>query len=140
MRPHLVFEGVMKEMTFDFFGGDRHKIEMETLLSTRDAVFLDVRAKEEQDSVHIKLQHHIQVMWIPIEEVPDRHDEIPRDVPVGVFCSSGTRSTIVYFYLRALGYENVRIAPSSYDALTKMLLPGKLHKAIAARKAQEAKG
>lgn len=140
MIEQNIFEKTMKDMTFDFFGGGQHKIEMETLLATRDAVFLDVRSREERESIDIKLQHHIRVLWIPIEEIPDRHDEIPRDVQVGVFCSAGTRSTIVYFYLRALGYENVRIAPSNYEALTSLLLPGKLHKVIAARKAQGVKG
>ena len=135
MKQSLAVEDVMKTMSFDFFGSGRHKIDMEALLMTEDAVFLDVRSQEEQDSIHIKLRHHIRVLWIPIEEIPDRHDEIPRDVPVGVFCSAGTRSTIAYFYLRALGYENVRIAPSNYEALTSLLLPGKLHKALAARKA-----
>ncbi len=140
MSEQKKFEKIMKSMTFDFFGSGQHKIEMESLLTTKDAVFLDVRSAEEQDSIHIKLQHHIRVLWIPIEEIPDRYEEIPRDVPVGVFCSAGTRSTIVYFYLRALGYENVRIATSNYEALTNLMLPGKLHKAIAARKAQGAKG
>jgi rhodanese-related sulfurtransferase len=127
-------------MTFEYFGRGKHKIEMETLLTTKGAVFLDVRSREEQDSIQIKLQHHLRVLWIPIDEIPDRYREVPRDVPVGVFCSAGTRSTIVYFYLRVLGYENVRIAPSSYDALTSLLLPGKLHKVIAGSKMEETKG
>lgn len=127
------FEKVIEGMTFDFFGAGKHKIDMETLLTTKDAVFLDVRSKEEHESIQIALQHHIQVLWIPINEIPGRLDEIPRDVPIGVFCSAGTRSTIVYFYLRALGFENVRVAPSHYGALTDLLLPGKLHKAISAR-------
>jgi rhodanese-related sulfurtransferase len=50
---------------------------------------------------------------------------------VGIFCSAGTRSTIVYLYLRFLGYENVYIATSNYDAVTNLLLPGKLYKKIA---------
>jgi len=129
-------DNVLQGMTFDFFGSGQHKIEMETLLTKQDAIFLDVRSRPEWESVQIKLEHHIRVLWIPIDEIPARRDEIPRDRTVGVFCSAGTRSAIVYAYLRSVGYENVRIAPSNYEALTSLLLPGKLHKTIATRKAQ----
>ncbi len=124
---------LLQSLTFDFFGAGKHKIEMDTLLATKDAVFLDVRSREEWESIQIKLEHHIKVLWIPIDEIPSRYNEVPRDVPVGVFCSAGTRSTIVYLYLRSLGYQKVRIAPSSYDAITNLLLPGKLFKAIRER-------
>ncbi|MBN2548513.1 MAG: rhodanese-like domain-containing protein [Anaerolineales bacterium] len=130
-------EELLKSMTFDYFGSGGHKIEMEQLLATKDAIFLDVRSRQEWESLQIRLEHHLQVLWIPIEEIPDRYQEIPRDKPVGVFCSAGTRSTIVYLYLRALGYENVRIAPSNYDAVTSQLLPGKLYKALAGRKTDQ---
>ncbi|MBN1147990.1 MAG: rhodanese-like domain-containing protein [Anaerolineales bacterium] len=125
---------LLKSMTFDFFGSGKHKIEIEQLLAMEDAIFLDVRSRQEWESLQIRLEHHIRVLWIPIDEIPDRYDEIPRDKTVGVFCSAGARSTIVYLYLRSLGYENVRIAPSNYDAITSQLLPGKLHKAIGNRK------
>lgn len=121
---------LLRSMTFDFFGSGKHKIEMEALLATQDAVFLDVRSRQEYESLQIRLEHHIRVLWIPIDEIPDRYAEIPRDQTVGIFCSAGTRSTIVYLYLRSLGYENVRIAPSNYDAITSQLMPGKLYKAI----------
>lgn len=121
---------LLRSMTFDFFGSGKHKIEMEALLATQDAVFLDVRSRQEYESLQIRLEHHIRVLWIPIDEIPDRYAEIPRDQTVGIFCSAGTRSTFVYLYLRSLGYENVRIAPSNYDAITSQLMPGKLYKAI----------
>lgn len=130
-------DSLLQSMTFDFFGSGKHKIEMEKLLETKDAIFLDVRSRQEWESLQIKLEHHIRVIWIPIDEIPDRYKEIPQDKTIGVFCSAGTRSTVVYLYLRSLGYENVRIAPSNYDAITNLLLPGKLHKAIAARKTEQ---
>jgi len=133
------WDELLRSMTFDFFGSGGHKIEMENLLATEDAIFLDVRSRQEWESLQIRLEHQIRVLWIPIDEIPDRHDEIPRDKPVGVFCSAGTRSTIVYMYLRSLGYENVRIAPSNYDAITSQLLPGKLYKVIGNRKIEQAK-
>jgi len=130
-------ENLLQTMNFDFFGNGKHKIEMDELLNTKDAIFLDVRSRQEWESIQIKLEHHIKVLWIPIDEIPTRYSEIPRDKTVGVFCSAGTRSTIVYFYLRSLGYENVWIAPSNYNALTDMLLPGKLFKTIAKNKSTQ---
>jgi len=130
-------DNLLKNMTFDFFGSGKHKIEMEKLIETKDAVFLDVRYQPEWESVQIKLEHHIRVLWIPLDEIPARHNEIPRDKTVGVFCSAGTRSIIAYMYLCSIGYENVRIAPSNYNAITELLLPGKLHKTFAARKTEQ---
>lgn len=121
---------ILQSMTFDFFGGGRHKVDMEKLLGTKDAVFLDVRARPEWESLQIKLEHHIKVLWIPINEIPSRCNEIPRGPLVGIFCSSGVRSSMAYFYLRSLGYENVRIAPSNYNALAEMVMPGKIFKVI----------
>jgi len=132
-------DNILQGMTFEFFGSGKHKIEMETLLSTKDAIFLDVRSRQEWESIQIKLDHHIRVLWIPIEEIPARYHDIPRDTTVGVFCSAGTRSTIVYLYLCSIGYENVRIAPSNYDALTSLLMPGKLFKVIASQKTEQEK-
>jgi|LSQX01.2.fsa_nt_gb rhodanese-related sulfurtransferase len=110
-------EDLLKSMTFAFFGSRKHKIEMEELLARKDAVFLDVRSRPEWESIQIKLEHHIAVLWTPIDEIPARYREISRDQVVGVFCSAGTRSAIVYALLRAKGYDKVRIAPSSLKRL-----------------------
>jgi rhodanese-related sulfurtransferase len=121
-------ERVMQSMSFEFFGSGKHKIEMEELLATKDAIFLDVRSAPEVESIEIRLQHHIRVLWIPMDEIRARLNEIPRDKTIGAFCSAGTRSTMTYMYLRSKGYDKVRIAPSTYDAITNLLLPGKLFK------------
>ena len=118
---------LLRSMTFEYFGSGKHKIEMDALLATKDAILLDARSRQEWESLQIRLEHHIRVLWIPIDDIPDRYAEIPRDKTVGIFCSAGTRSTIVYLYLRSLGYENARIAPSNYDAITSQLMPGKLY-------------
>jgi rhodanese-related sulfurtransferase len=72
----------------------------------------------------------ITVLHIPVDETPDRIDEVPRDRIVVIFCSAGTRSAIVYAYLRSLGYENVRLAPGGHEAVTNLMLPGELLKHI----------
>jgi hypothetical protein len=40
---------------------------------------------------------------------------------------------VIYLYLRSKGYEHVRVAPSSYDAITNLLGPGKLFKFLKQR-------
>lgn len=127
-------EELLEEMTFEFMGRGQHKIEMEKLFETEGALLLDVRFREERDAVDIRMDQLIDVLWIPINEIPRRLIEIPRDRTIGVFCSAGVRSTMVYFYLCSLGYDKVRIAPSHYDAITSMILPGKLYKALASKR------
>lgn len=122
---------VLKSMTFDFFGSGKHKISPSMHLTEKNSVFLDVRSDEELNTIAFSLVHHMPVLHIPIDEIPDRVDEIPRDKTVGIFCSSGVRSTMVYLYLRTLGLENVCVIEGGYAELANELKPGKLMKHIA---------
>ncbi|MBN1181885.1 MAG: rhodanese-like domain-containing protein [Bacteroidales bacterium] len=128
---------IMKSMTFEFFGSGKHKITPTMHLSSKDSVFLDVRSKEELETIAFSLVHHMPVLHIPINEIPDRLSEIPREKTVGIFCSSGVRSTMTYFYLRTLGYDNVRIIEGGYAELVDDFKPGKLLKHITQGKAVE---
>lgn len=128
---------VLNTMDFEFFGSGKHKIEMGKFLTIDNAVFLDVRSYPEVESLQLKLEHHVQVLHIPIDKIPDHIDRIPRDRTVGIFCSAGTRSAIVYAYLRASGYENVRVVLGGYEAVASQILPGKLLKHIEMKKLGE---
>lgn len=119
---------VLRSMTFEFFGSGKHKVSPSSHISDKNAVMLDVRSKEEHETVAFSLIHHVPVIHIPIDEIPSRIGEIPKDKQVGTFCSSGVRATMVYFYLRALGYDNVRIIEGGYEELVAELKPGKLLK------------
>ncbi|HON79201.1 MAG TPA: rhodanese-like domain-containing protein [Spirochaetota bacterium] len=123
-------DDVLRSMTFDFFGSGSHKVSPSAHISDSDGVVLDVRSKEEYETVAFPLIHHIPVIHIPIDEIPSRIGEIPNDRNIGTFCSSGVRATMVYFYLRALGYDNVRIIEGGYEELVSELKPGKLLKQI----------
>ena len=122
----LELDSVLRTMTLEFFGGGKHKISPEALFGTESAVFLDVRSSPEQQSLDLPLEHHVTVLRIPTNEIPDRVDEIPRDRLVGVFCSAGTRATLVYAYLRTRGYRDVRIVHGGYEAVVDAIKPGKL--------------
>ncbi len=123
-------EELLKTMTFEFFASGKHKITPAMFLAEKDSLFLDVRSKEEVETIAFGLSHHTSVLHIPINEVPERLSEIAKDKLVGVFCSSGVRSTLVYFYLRACGFEKVKIIEGGYAEFVEELKPGKLLKQL----------
>jgi rhodanese-related sulfurtransferase len=121
---------ILKSMDFAFFGSGKHKIAPDMFLTEKNSLFLDVRSKEELETVAFRLTYHTSVLHIPITEVPERLSEIPKDKFVGVFCSSDIRSTMVYLYLRALGFDKVKIIDGGYAKIVEELKPGKLLKQL----------
>ena len=129
-------EQVLKSLTLDYFGNGKHKISPETFFDMNKGLLLDVRSKEESDSIAIKLEHHANIVSlnIPVNEIPDRIDEIPKTLFIGVFCPANVRSSIVYAYLLSKGFTEVRIVEGGYCALTEALKPGKVLKAMKSKK------
>jgi len=84
--------------------------------------------KEEAGSIVIKMEYHpnVECKNIPIDEIPDRISEIPKEKSVAVFCSANVRSAIVYAYLLSKGFSDIRIVEGGYSALTEALKPGKV--------------
>lgn len=74
----------------------------EALDSGGDLVVLDVREPWELDVARLD-----GTLDIPMNEVPDRLDELPKDKPIAVLCRSGARSLKVTNYLRANGFSEV---------------------------------
>lgn len=66
------------------------------------AYIVDVRDKDEYEEGHIKDSHNI-----PLGELRDRMDEIPRDIPVYIHCRSGQRSYNALMALQHKGYRNI---------------------------------
>ena len=125
---------VLRTMTFEFFGSGKHKISPADHLAAENALLLDVRSHEEVATLVFGLAHHMPILSIPIDEIPERLPEIPRDRAVGIFCSSGVRSAMVYLYLQARGWSNVRIVEGGYAELAEEVKPGKLLKHLRSRK------
>lgn len=125
-------EQVLKSMTFDFFSQGLHKITPEKLLGMDTAVFLDVRTHEEIKSMPLPLKMHAQItsLHIPLDELPDRLDEIPHNIPIGVFCPHHVRASIGYAYLRSKEYEQAQVLEGGYAALTAELSAGKIAAAM----------
>ena len=129
-------EQVLKNLTLDFCGEGKHKISPERFFKIENGFLLDVRSKEKASSVSINMEVHpnIESKNIPVNEIPDRIDEIPKEKFVAVFCSAGVRSAIVYAYLLSKGFSNVRILEGGYPALTEALKPGKVLKVLKSQK------
>lgn len=125
-------EQVLKSLTLEFFGSGAHKIAPEKLFEAESAVLLDVRSREEAASISITLSKHetIECRNIPVDEIPDRWTELPKDRLIAVFCPANVRSSIVYAFLLTKGLASVKVLEGGYPAITEAVKPGKLLKHI----------
>ncbi len=67
-----------------------------------DVVLIDVREQWEYDEAHIP-----NITLIPMGEIENRLDEIPKDKEVILTCRSGNRSGQVTELLQQKGFDNV---------------------------------
>lgn len=76
-------------------------ISVEALNALAEKPFLlDVRTQAERDSFHMG------GVWIPLDELVQRTQELPRDQLIVVYCHSGQRSQAAVDYLRENGFSN----------------------------------
>ncbi|MFA6676230.1 MAG: rhodanese-like domain-containing protein [Bacteroidales bacterium] len=120
----------IRKMDFNYFGTGSHVISADAFLAKENTLFLDVRTKEEKENLKLHLNSFCPVLEMTVAEVPDRINEIPKDKLIGVFCSAGIRATIIFTYLKGLGYEHVRILKGGYSPLISALEPGKIYKKL----------
>jgi len=83
---------------------------IKTLTKEKQALLVDVREKNEYDSGHIK-----QAINIPIRTLTDHLQEIPKNRPVILYCSTGYRTAMGVMALQMLGYDNVKGFPPSIE-------------------------
>ncbi len=80
-------------------------VDVQTVSAVKDrpdVLLLDVREQWEYDEMHIP-----GITLIPMESVPNRLSEIPKDKEVIITCRSGNRSGQVVNFLRQQGFTNV---------------------------------
>jgi len=122
-------EKALKTMNLAFLGSGKHKISLEKFFETENVALLDVRDIKEIQTLNFDLKiFGIQTIRIPVNELPDRLNELPENKLIACFCSSGTRSAWAYIYLFSKGY-NAKWLDASNEDLAKMLKPGKIFKA-----------
>ena len=67
-----------------------------------DLLLVDCREPYEWDAGHLDAARHI-----PLNQIPRRLDEIPRDAEIVMICRSGGRSAHAQQHLKQLGYQRV---------------------------------
>lgn len=82
-------------------------------LVEKGAYFLDVRERPEYEAGHIR-----GAVNIPLSELRNRLEEIPKDRPLYVHCRSGQRSYYACRVLAAHGFSDVYNIAGSYLALS----------------------
>lgn len=85
-----------------------HVSEVRELVES-GAVFVDVREKKEFANGHL-----VNAMNIPLSELRDRMDEVPKNVPVYVHCRSGQRSYNAVMALQNSGYDHIYNVSGSF--------------------------
>lgn len=114
----------LKEMDFNFFGSGEHGMGIEGMrkvLGNDHFVFLDVRSEKEVEYASFPFALHI-----PLDELPERLGELPKDKMIVTFCSSVFRGAIAYTYLRANGFEEVKGLTASLEDMIMSFKPGPL--------------
>lgn len=116
------------EMDFDFLSSGEHTMSVEgmrKILGNENAevVFLDVRTDKEMGYLVLPFAKHI-----PLDELPARMDELPKDKLVVAYCTSVFRSAVAYTLLRAHGFDMVKGMAASMEDMVAAFKPGPLGK------------
>jgi len=119
----------VKEMNLDWLTQSNHKISLESFIEKwkeGEAVILDVRTDEEAKLFNLKAFG----IRIPLHQLPDRLNEIPKDKLVCTLCPGKIRATLAYAVLLEAGFDNVKVLASSPSELVDYLKPGVVKKLL----------
>ena len=83
-----------------------------------EAIILDVRSKEETDLVSINCG-----LNVPLNELPDRYHELPKDKLIAIFCPGKIRAGIAYAFLKMKGIDNVKALAATIDDIAALTRP-----------------
>ncbi|HSO71685.1 MAG TPA: rhodanese-like domain-containing protein [Thermodesulfobacteriota bacterium] len=117
---------VLREMDLAFVSAGDHSITVEEavkFLHHPNFIFLDVRTPEERDLVSFPFALHI-----PLHELPDRLEELPKDKFFITFCFNGARAILAYAFLRTRGLDAVKALEGRLQELADAMSPGKIER------------
>jgi rhodanese-related sulfurtransferase len=99
----------------NLLSGDYNQINVDKVreLAESGQFILDVRERGEFEEGHIK-----GAVNIPLSELRERTDEIPKDKPVYIHCRTGQRSYNAVLALQNIGYDNVVNVTGSFLGLS----------------------
>lgn len=117
---------VLEEMDFEFLGSGEHSMNIEGMrkaLKNEHFLFLDIRSDEELNYAAFPFS-----LSIPLQSLPKRFSELPKDKCIVVFCSSIFRAAVAYTYLRTKGFDEVKCLTFPIEDMVKAFKPGPLAK------------
>ncbi len=94
--------------------------------SPATALVLDVREPWEVSTASVNPLGHapaFDVLHMPMQTIPQRLDELPRDRPIACLCHHGMRSQQVAAFLHSQGFENVVNIAGGIDLWSRELDP-----------------
>lgn len=119
----------IKEMNRQFFADGKHGVTLAQatgcIKNKEDCLFLDVRSEEEFN--YLKFNN---VKHIPLNQLPDRFEELPDTCPIIVFCTSIIRASMAALYLRAEGKTNVRTLMATSEEMVDLSFPSSLSQSV----------
>jgi rhodanese-related sulfurtransferase len=81
-----------------------------------DALVLDVRTPEEFGMGHLPI-----ALNIPVDTIPQKLDQIPRERTLVIYCEHGSRSKLAANFLAARGYDKVYHIQGGFAELAPLL-------------------
>ncbi len=78
--------------------------EAAEMLRDGEAAMIDVRRRDEFEEVHVA-----GALWIPVDDVPARFEELPKKGRLLFICEVGVRSGLACEYAASLGIEWERL-------------------------------
>jgi sulfur-carrier protein adenylyltransferase/sulfurtransferase len=88
-----------------------YDVTPDQLAEMRNALLIDVREPDEWSAGHIEGARHI-----PLRELPNNLESIPRDQDVVLYCHLGSRSAMALEMLRGAGFQRARHLKGGYAA------------------------
>ncbi len=122
----MTFADVLREMDIEFIVSGEYGITVEDaakLIHKDHFLFLDVRTREEREHLAFPFAMHI-----PIDELPDRLGELPREKFIITFCLTGFRAVMAYAFLRTRGFDEVKALKGRLDNLAGAMTPGRFYR------------
>ena len=78
--------------------------EAAAMVADGDATVVDVRNRDEYEAGHVK-----NALWIPVDDVIPRYDDLPNEGALLFICAVGARSGLAAEYASAMGAEVSRL-------------------------------